>query len=45
MVGIAIFGVAMAVLEFKKSINGNQVAVAANAGDSQEGLLDGEYED
>ena len=38
MVGVAIFGVAMAV-------NGNQVVAAANAGGSQEGLLDGEYED
>ena len=45
MVGVAIFGVAMAVIEFKKSVNGNQVVAAANAGGSQEGLLDGEYED
>ena len=45
MVGVAIFGVAMAVIEFKKNINGNQAVAAANTGSSQEGLLDGEYED
>ena len=45
MVGVAIFGVAMAVIEFKKNINGNQAVAAAITGSSQEGLLDGEYED
>lgn len=45
MVGIAILGVAMAVIAFRQSLNGNQAVVAANSGVSQEGLLDGEYED
>lgn len=45
MVGIAILGVAMAVIAFKKNTDGNQKVAAENAGVSQEGLLDGEYED
>lgn len=44
MVGIAILGVAMAVIEFKQNMNASQ-QVVVNAGVSQEGLLDGEYED
>lgn len=45
MVGIAILGVAMAILSFKQSLKESQTVVVAKAGASQEGLLDGEYED
>lgn len=45
MVGIAILGVAMAVLSFNQNLKDSQKVVVANAGVSQEGLLDGEYED
>lgn len=45
MFGVAILGVAMAVIEFKQSIKDSQKVVVANAGVLQEGLLDGEYED
>lgn len=45
MVGIAILGVAMAVIEFKQNMSASQKVAAVNAGVSQEGLLDGEYED
>ena len=45
MFGIAILGVAMAVISFQQSLKESKKVVAVNAGVSQEGLLDGEYED
>lgn len=45
MLGVAILGMAMAVLAFKQNISDSQKVVVASAGVSQEGLLDGEYED
>lgn len=45
MVGIAILGMAMAVLAFRQSQEQSNKAAVAIAGVSQEGLLDGEYED
>ena len=45
MFGIAILGAAMAVISFQQNLKDSQRVVVANAGVSQEGLLDGEYED
>lgn len=45
MLGVAILGVAMAVISFQQSVKECRNVVAANAEFSQEGLLDGEYED
>lgn len=45
MVGIAILGIAMAILSFKQTLNDSQKVLAADAGLIKEGLLDGEYED
>lgn len=45
MVGIAILGMAMAVLAFRQSQEQSNKAAVAIVGVSQEGLLNGEYED
>lgn len=45
MVGVAILGVALAVIAFKQYLEKNRQTVAVNTGVAQEGLLDGEYED
>ena len=45
MFGIAILGAAMAVISFQQNLKDSQRVVVANAGVSQEELLDGEYED
>lgn len=45
MVGVAILGIAMAVMAFKQYLEKNQKVVAVNTGVAKEGLLDGEFED
>jgi len=45
MVGVAIMGVALAIIAFKQEAAKNQNVVVVNQGAVQEGLLDGEYED
>ena len=45
MVGVAIMGVALAIIAFKQEAAKNQNVVVINQGSVQEGLLDGEYED
>ena len=45
MLGVAILGVAMAVISFQQSVKECRNVVTANGEFSQEGLLDGEYED
>lgn len=45
MVGIAIFGVGLAILSFQRSAEAKQVVVTNEHQISKEGLLDGEYED
>ena len=45
MVGVAIMGVALAIIAFKQEAEKKQSVVAVNQDAVQEGLLDGEYED
>ena len=45
MVGVAIMGVALAIIAFKQEAAKKQSIVVVNQGAVQEGLLDGEYED
>lgn len=45
MVGVAILGVALAIIAFKQFLESSSKAAAVNAGGAKEGLLDGEFED
>jgi PTS system mannose-specific IIC component len=45
MVGVAILGVALAVIAFKQCLEKSRQTVAVNTRVTQEGLLDGEFED